>query len=218
MPPERSKQLVDELRQWYETHSTRQKDLAAALELSPQALNEILAGRNRPNGETVLRIVEFLETNNMIQVFTPKPDRPASVNHPDQPRTLHEARERIAELNAQLQSRPPASGAPSPSQRPGPAKRLDSSASPVYPTDSLKTPGAVQPNKNEMKVSVPLPEKKLLPVSANTPFLITEILKITSLEDLVSMLSNPAHSPLQQSLIYQAVKERRNLVANRFGS
>ena len=36
--------------------------------------------------------------------------------------------------------------------------------------------------------------------------------KITSLEDLLSMLDNPAHSQLQQSLIHQSVKERRNLV------
>ena len=56
---------------------------------------------------------------------------------------------------------------------------------------------------------------KALPTSANTPFLITEILKVTNFEDLVSMLGNTAHSEMQKALIYSEVKARRDLVGNR---
>jgi hypothetical protein len=87
MPPERSKQLVYELDAWYRSHTVRQKDLAAALELSPQGLNEILALRNRPSGETALRIVEFLKSKNMTT---------------DKPKTLTAALDQIEALTAEL--------------------------------------------------------------------------------------------------------------------
>ena len=62
----------------------------------------------------------------------------------------------------------------------------------------------------------PAPVPKLLPSSAITPFLITEILKTTSFPDLQSMLANPLHSQLQRSLIYAAIRERRELESGRF--
>jgi DNA-binding XRE family transcriptional regulator len=65
MSPGKTQQLVAALRAFYQESPIRQKDLAAALDLSPQALNEILAERNKPNSETTLRILEFLKTENM---------------------------------------------------------------------------------------------------------------------------------------------------------
>jgi DNA-binding XRE family transcriptional regulator len=54
------------------------------------------------------------------------------------------------------------------------------------------------------------PPPKSLPVSADTPVLIQKILDVTALDpDLLSMLSNPVHSPLQRSMIYSEVKKRR---------
>jgi hypothetical protein len=92
MPFERSKQLVYELDAWYRGHTVRQKDLAAVLGLSPQGLAEILALRNKPTGEQALRIAEFLNNNTMN----------TSV---ESPRTLAAAKEKIAELTAELKTK-----------------------------------------------------------------------------------------------------------------
>jgi hypothetical protein len=47
-------------------------------------------------------------------------------------------------------------------------------------------------------------------VSADTPVKIQAILDDIVLDpDLLSMLSNPVHSPLQRSMIYSEVKKRR---------
>jgi transcriptional regulator with XRE-family HTH domain len=58
------------------------------------------------------------------------------------------------------------------------------------------------------------PPPKSLPMSANTPFLVGEILKLTSFEDLQSMLGNPALSPLQHSLVFTEIKTRRTLLGS----
>jgi transcriptional regulator with XRE-family HTH domain len=105
MPADRTTQLVYELDAFYRAHRLRQKDLAAELGLSAQALSEILSLRNRPSSETTLRIIEFLEEKSMNaepQVFTPKPDRPPRADNPDNPATLFLAKERISALNAEL--------------------------------------------------------------------------------------------------------------------
>jgi hypothetical protein len=60
------------------------------------------------------------------------------------------------------------------------------------------------------QTTAPIP--KQLPVSADTPFKVEEILKLTNLEDLVSMLSNPVHSQLQKAMLYVEIKARRALV------
>src|SRR6267154_2651676 len=64
----RTDELVEQLRIWYRSHGARQKDLATALGLTPQALAEILGKRNRPNSETTLRILDFLITENMTPI------------------------------------------------------------------------------------------------------------------------------------------------------
>ena len=65
MPPERrTDQLIFQLDAWYRSHAMRQKDLAGALNMSPQQLSEILALRNRPTGEQALAITEFLNEAN----------------------------------------------------------------------------------------------------------------------------------------------------------
>jgi hypothetical protein len=57
---------------------------------------------------------------------------------------------------------------------------------------------------------------KALSASADTPFKITEILKLTPTDDVASMLSNPGHTTLQHSLIYAELRERRAIEAGRF--
>jgi len=76
-------------------------------------------------------------------------------------------------------------------------------------TPTITTPGAERLSPTPMPVNFPAPEKKTLPASANTPFLISEILKITSFEDCLALLSNPAHTPLQRSLFFAEIKTRR---------
>jgi hypothetical protein len=79
---------IIELRAWYEGHALKHKNLARSLNLSPQQLSELFSGRNQPTGTQVLAILEFLRTNNMTTV--------------DEPKTLTAAKDRIAELTAEL--------------------------------------------------------------------------------------------------------------------
>jgi hypothetical protein len=215
MSPE---QTIKNLRAWYESHDIRHKDLAASLSLSPQQLAELFAFRNRPTGIQICRIQEFLNerTMNSIRVDPPNFPKP-STRDPSVPLTLSSAKEMLAARDAELAAlraaiaSPAKPGATAPT--PGAKSKLAGSAADA---SSITTPGGNQPNKNQMAVTVPAIVKKALPPEAITPFLISEILKVTSFSDLQSMLSNPIHSALQRSLIYQAIKERRDLEANRF--
>jgi transcriptional regulator with XRE-family HTH domain len=108
MPTDRTKQLVYELDAWYRGHKLRQKDLAAELGLTAQALSEILSLRNRPSSEATLRIVEFLETETMKPHF----DDPPGTIDPEEPKTLHQAKEMLSALRAELKSKPTAITAP----------------------------------------------------------------------------------------------------------
>jgi plasmid maintenance system antidote protein VapI len=105
MPPERTKELVDQLRTWYRAGTTRQMDLASALGLSRQSLAEILSGRNGLTGEQAIAINSFLSDKHM----NTKADYRAHLErinkkheaHKD-PLTLNEAWEQIDELHARL--------------------------------------------------------------------------------------------------------------------
>jgi hypothetical protein len=79
-----------------------QKDLAGKLSLSPQQLAELFARRNRPTGEQVLKIQEFLRTNNMKTNYVDPRTTPRQAAGNPGPKTLTEARERIESLEAQL--------------------------------------------------------------------------------------------------------------------
>ena len=100
MPTE--KEIVDQLRGFYEGGGMRQKDLAAALGLSPQQLGEILASRNRPTAAQILRIQEFLAKENMKTDFLDPRTTPRQAASNPGPKTLTEARDRIEALEAQL--------------------------------------------------------------------------------------------------------------------
>ena len=79
MPPELAPIIA--LRTWYENHDTKQKDLAAALGLSPQQLAELFSGRNKPTGVQLLKIQDFLNVQTM--------------NSQPAPKTLYEAKEQL---------------------------------------------------------------------------------------------------------------------------
>jgi transcriptional regulator with XRE-family HTH domain len=220
MQSDLTRELVTDLRAWYEDQrDLSQKNLARKLYLSPQQLSEIFAGRNRPTGDQVLRIQEFLQTNDMKSPSTyldPRTTPRSTTNDPLQPKSLGQAKEMIEDLRAQLKGGAatllpkPAAPAP-PKAKTQPAG--DPGADPIYPPTG--TPGADRPNKTEMPTG-PAAPKKALPPEANTPVLIQKILDVTELDDLRLMLNNPIHSPTQQACIYAEVKKRRALVSNRF--
>jgi hypothetical protein len=314
MPTDRSRQLIFELDAWYRSHAMRQKDLAVSLNMSAQQLAEILALRNRPTGEQALRIVEFLETENMKTDFLdPRTETRVSTHTriPSHPGTLLEASETIEALEAELAQlktvpTPPAASVPTPPRStptPKPAAQLPAARTATPPSTAWErelvrahaaatadlsdkpiteqsiaqlrsalnaaadpkaraaiyqqltarkaeaaaakrnpllrqarsTPGAAAgPAPNPPPAQAPAfdPEKdltnfkrmevappvvlKALPTSADTPYKVTEILKLTPIDDLLSMLSNPVHTDLQQSLIYAAVQERRAIERGRF--
>ena len=56
------KQLAsdDQMKAWTRRNHIRQKDLAAMLEITPQAVTEIFRGRNRPTAEQVLAPLEIM--------------------------------------------------------------------------------------------------------------------------------------------------------------
>jgi ribonuclease D len=199
--PERTNQLVFELDAWYRSHAVRQRDLADSLAMSPQQLSEVLSLRNRPTAEQILRIQEFLRTNNMKTIVDPPAMPRASTRDPNEPKTLLEAKGMIESLRAQLKD-----------AAPSPGKPASVPASPGRLQAASTRQGIVAARMPEQK----LPVKKALPAEATTPVLIQKILDVTELDDLRSMLDNPVHSPLQQSCIYNEVKKRRALVANRF--
>jgi hypothetical protein len=79
---------------------------------------------------------------------------------------------------------------------------------------SITPPGFKRICPDPMPMMAPPVVKKLLPASANTPYLIGEILKVTNFEDLTSMLGNPAHSKLQKACIYSEVQSRRAVASD----
>jgi transcriptional regulator with XRE-family HTH domain len=209
-----TRELIIDLRAWYEDHDVSQKNLARKLYLSPQQLSEIFAGRNRPTGDQVLRIQEFLRTNDMKTDFIDPRTKPRPTASNPGPKTLTEARERIEVLEAQLRgsgTAPKPAAPASPKAKAQPAG--DPGPDPVYPATG--SPGADRPNQNEMQ-SGPAAPSKALPPEANTPVLIQKILDVTTLDDLRLLLNNPAHTPTQQSVIYAEIRKRRALVENRF--
>jgi DNA-binding XRE family transcriptional regulator len=197
MPPERSRQLVDEIRAFYATGTMRQKDLAAALGLSPQSLNEILSGRNNPNSETTLRMLEFLQTMKPQLVDPPAMPR-VSTRDPNEPKTLHEAKGMIEALRAQLKGGAVAL----------PVKIVLPPATPGQPRAAASTTrqGIVANRTPEQK----LPEKLTLPASATTPFLADEIIKVTPTDSLRRMLDSETIS-WRKAALYRAIKEREKL-------
>jgi transcriptional regulator with XRE-family HTH domain len=230
MSPDLTRELVIDLRAWYEDNDVSQKNLARKLYLSPQQLSEIFAGRNRPTGDQVLRIQEFLRTNDMKTDLIDPPRRPTESDSSQpkslsvanemiknlraqlfgngaspiysQPKTLHEAKEMIEALRVQVK------GGGALKTKPHFAAG-DPGADPTYPPTG--TPGADRPNKTEMQ-SGPAAPSKALPPEANTPVLIQKILDVTTLDDLCLLLNNPAHTPTQRACIYNEVKRRRALV------
>lgn len=214
MPTE--KEIVDELRRFYEGGGMRQKDLAGALDLNPQQLAEILATRNRPTAAQILRIQEFLKDKTMssIRIDPPKFPKP-STRDPSVPLTLASAKEMLAARDAEIAALRRGAAA-SPAKPALTVPKLAGSgadASPTYPATG--TPGANQPNKNQMAVNVPAVKKAALSKSAVSPVLCQRELDIADFDTVLSMLDNPVHTRMQQACIYAEVKKRRNLEANR---
>src|SRR5271165_1850710 len=154
MSPDLTRELVIDLRAWYEESDVSQKNLARKLYLTPQQLSEIFAGRNRPTGDQVLRIQEFLRTNNMKTDYLDpraKP-RPTSSN-PEQPKSLGQAKEMIEDLRAQLKG-----GAPlpaKPASAPAAKAQIAGTGADVPTTD--------RPNQTPMPASPPPPKLTLSP-------------------------------------------------------
>jgi transcriptional regulator with XRE-family HTH domain len=212
MSTDLTRELVIDLRAWYEDNDVSQKNLARKLYLTPQQLSEIFAGRNRPTGEQVLRIQEFLRTNNMKTDYLDPRTKPQQAASNPGPKTLTEAKERIEILEAQI--RLAAKPAVVPASPIAKAAAAGADAPPPFPP--ITTPGAERLSPTPMPVNFPAIVRKALPPEANTPVLIQRILDVTTLDDLRSMLDNPIHTPTQQSCIYAEVRRRRALVENRF--
>jgi hypothetical protein len=199
--------------------------LAKALSLSPQNTSLILRGVNNPNSETTLQILEeILDENHMNK---------------DEPKTLFEARETLAEAHtkiadlttrlAQLQRGRSPNGdkisiSPKPTTLPAAAtppapvgtrsgRNIEMRFNPPAPRQQADSPpvgpgvtGNFHRNP-ETKAIVP----KQLPATAVSPVLVQRILDVSSIEDVASMLSNPAHSKMQRAVIYNEMRLRRRL-------
>jgi hypothetical protein len=187
MSTDRTAQLVYELDAFYRSHTMRQKDLAAELGLSAQALSEILSLRNRPNSETVLRVIEFLEKENM-----PTTTRPV-------PKTLAEARDQLRDLDQQQKSLEERLAE---HKRLGHVPKIDLNQK----NDGWQSPGPTPTPAVPLPVSVPKLQAKVLPDAANTPFLLGEYLKVTSREDLVRLLESTKDWRVQA--VYDELKKR----------
>ncbi len=210
MPTDLTKKLVDELRTWYKAHDTRQKDLANVLDLSPQSLNEILAGRNMPTAPQILAIQSFLNDKTMNPVRVDPPKIPQATSRDvSRPRTLSEAAATIETLQAQI-AQLKAGSVPT-------AKTIPIIAPPAAKPKLYSTDISFAPDKSapKMEANVPAIVRKTWPkTGVDTPFKITEFLKTAPFLDLLDYLADPTSSKLQRSLVYTAVKERRDLGDN----
>jgi transcriptional regulator with XRE-family HTH domain len=204
MAPDLTKELVTELRAWYEDQrDLSQKNLARKLYLTPQQLSEIFAGRNRPTGEQVLRIQEFLRTNNMRIDIDPRTKLRPTASNPEQPKSLGRAREMIEDLRAQLKG-----GAPLPAKP----------AAPASPTGKAKAGGSGadapltdRPNKTPMPASPPPPKLTLSP-DLDSPAKIQKVLDQMNIDDLRLAL-NSERDKLRIRCLYLEIKRRENLMS-----
>jgi hypothetical protein len=240
---ERTKRLVEKLRAYRDENAVPQVRLAAELNLSPANLSEILRGNNSPNSETTLHIIELIEPQFMRTIVDPPAAPRASTRDPSIPRTLSSALEKIDLLQSRIkQLEQPQHGttAPiAPAKAHGiPPQGSVKIAEPKTRLAQLKAQSAAMPRKTGLvfnepnlqdqaapfnpsklpgweRVQSPQPSPaKLLPASANTPYLVGEILKVTNFADLLSLLSNPAHSDMQKALIYAEVQSRRAITSD----
>jgi transcriptional regulator with XRE-family HTH domain len=202
MSTDLTRELVIDLRAWYEDNDVSQKNLARKLYLTPQQLSEIFAGRNRPTGEQVLRIQEFLRTNMKTDYLDPRIKPQQAASNPGQPKTLTEARDRIADLEAQLRgsAKPAAPASPT-----GKAKAADA---PPFPP--INTPGGSQPNKTPM-ASGPKAPSIILSADLDSPVKIQAVLDKMNLHDLRLAL-NGTKDKLQIALLIREIRARRQLV------
>jgi DNA-binding XRE family transcriptional regulator len=196
----------------------RQRDLAEALGVSPTGLCQIFAGVNQPSASTALAMIRFLEEQKNMKTTTfidPRTKPRPTASNPGS-KTLTEARDRIAVLEAQLRG---SGTAPKPAAPASPTAKAqpvgDPGADPTYPP--TRTPGGDRPNPVPMPVNIPAVKKAALSEAAVSPVLCQRELDVADFETVLSMLDNAAaHTPMQQSVIYAEVKKRRALVANRF--
>jgi hypothetical protein len=215
MQSDLTRALVTDLRAWYEDQrDLSQKSLARKLYLTPQQLSELFAGRNRPTGEQVLRIQEFLRINNMKSSSTyidPRATPRPTTSNPGQPKSLGQAKEMIEDLRAQLKGggatlppKPAASASPmAKAQAAG-----DPGADPTYPPTG--TPGADRPNKTEMQ-SGPAAPSITLAADLDSPVKIQKVLDNMNLDDLRLAL-NGTKDKLQSALLYREIQKGRDLV------
>lgn len=61
MPP-RTEKLLSDVFAWCETHGVNQSELARMLKVNPQHVTEWKKGRNLPNAETALEMIDLLRT------------------------------------------------------------------------------------------------------------------------------------------------------------
>jgi transcriptional regulator with XRE-family HTH domain len=97
----RTSALISRLKAHLEKVGLSQVTLSRELGISPAALSEVMRGRNAPNAEVALHVVEILNENSMTQTLALN-RRPAVVDDDDDfgnmsepPRTLTEAKARL---------------------------------------------------------------------------------------------------------------------------
>jgi DNA-binding XRE family transcriptional regulator len=204
MPPAQVQELVAEVKAWYETHDMLQRDLAEKLGVSPTGLSQIFSGANRPSASTALAMIRFLEEQKNMKTTTfidPRATPRQAANNPG-PKTLTEARDRIADLEAQLRgSAKPAAAPASPKAKAQPAR--DPGADPIYPP--ITTPGADRPNKTEMQ-SGPAAPSITLSADLDSPVKIQKVLDQMNLDDLRLAL-NGTKDKLQSALLYREISK-----------
>jgi hypothetical protein len=198
---------------WYRSHAMRQKDLASALELSPQALAELLSLRNRPTGEQALRIAEFLETETMKSELVDPPTFPAErTRDPNEPQTLHQAKEMIDALRAELKSKPPAAIAitPAPTKPAGTPAPLATQPTPA-PKPAVELPAASSVAMATTALTA-WDREVLRAHQAATADLSSEPLEKQSISQLRSAL-NAEKDPTVRAAIYRQLTARKEEAA-----
>jgi hypothetical protein len=200
---EPDQKCVIDLKHWYASHDMAQKDLAAAVGMTPQGLADLFSNRNQPTGAQAVAILKFLQSQNM-SVITERRT----------PKTLAEAKEQLealeqasAAMQARLDAHIAAGHVPK-----------TSSAPITLPTTSAPATGIQAPTRpprvNEPTVMASQPQKIRLSATLDTPASIETALASMNDEALRSALFGTCKNDverLQQRLILAELKRRREI-------
>jgi hypothetical protein len=175
MAPVALQSLTKELRAFIDSGAMLQKDVAAALQMSPSGLADVLSGRNRLTGTQVISTQNFLHERDFKEQF---PNGSLNLKS-GEVRNLADAKEVIAALRQELAQAGQGGGT-----------TTDDQPSPAIPAPIAATVQkvAVAPNPPPQPAHVPIVARRVAPTVAAAP--VSSPFALLSLDDVIAGYKN----------------------------